>query len=218
MATLDDLVEEVLSHQFSATQYTTYAQQKLNEGQAYICAQTDFRELESTTDLTLVSGTASYALPTDYSRLRTINRIETDSTAEALRSMEKPAFDLLVPSDGEPTRFLIQGSTVKVWPTPDASGTVRLNYFATPITLISGEVAPNTPQIPAQYTYIMVHWALKHCYERENDYNSAVYHKGEFEAGIMKCRGEVQYDTNDRSQPRVVGDGGPAIVIDPQVF
>jgi hypothetical protein len=209
MATLTALSDEVVSHQFAPSQYTTYAQGKINQGQEYICAQTDFRELASSETITLVAGQEAYDLPTDYQRNYTVLLTNTDGSKTALLSTEKQPFDPLAPSSGCPTRYSIQGSQIKFYPVPDTAGTVTLNYYAKPPTLGVND----SPVIPDQYEYLLVHYALKFCYERENDYNSAAYHWGQFQEGLMKCRGEVQHDTNDYSQPRVIGDDGTQAIL-----
>lgn len=205
MPTLGELTEDVIGHQFSPSRYTPYVQGKLNQAQAYITAQTDFRELQRSVPMVLVPGTPFYPIPSDFQRLRSVLIRALDGSLMPLHSLEKFPFDPLTPAHGRPVMYKIEGSQISFSPTPNAEGTVTFNYYAKPPTLAG---LNDVPLIPEQYQYLMAHYASKFAFERENDYPSAVHHWQMFEAGLMKCRGEVQHDTNDRSQPRIVGDAG----------
>ena len=69
MPTFDELTQEVISHQFSPVQYKSYIQARLNQGQDYVTAQTDFRELMVTVAMPTTSGEPGYDLPDDFQRL-----------------------------------------------------------------------------------------------------------------------------------------------------
>lgn len=203
MTTFQNLIDDVIGHQFSPSRYTDFVKNRLNESQVYITAQTDFRVMKEVEDITIVPGTSEYALPTDFQRHDSALYSTTLAVPFVkLNSLEDPdAIDELDGSSGTPTDFQIEGATLRVWPSPDAAATLRLKYYRLPAQL-SG--ANDVPDIPQEYTYLMVERTLQFCFARENDYGSAQYHQGQFEAGILKCRGEVHHDTNDRSQPRVV--------------
>jgi hypothetical protein len=204
VATLTELTNEVLSHQFSPSQYTTYAQGKINQGLDYVAAQTDFRELLDTESYTTSNGTASYALPSDFSRLYNVEIFDADGVLMPLAAETLIGYDTKAPSQtGRPQLYVIEGSSLKLWPVPDGAYTIRVRHYRKPASL-SG--ALDEPEIPATYHHLLVSYALWHCYERENDYNSAQYHKARFDEDLAKCRGEVQYDTDDYTQSKLVGD------------
>lgn len=207
MATLESLTQEVLSHQFAASQYTNYAQDRINQGQVYVCAQTDFREMERYEDVAVSAGTAEYTLPTDFQRVYTVTIIEADGSATPLDQQSVSDLDRKDADTGKPAAYTLTRDKLRLWPTPDTAYTVRVRYFKVPTTLTAG---PDEPEIPSAYQHLLVTYALWHCYERENDYNSAQYHKARFDEDIMKCRGEVQYDSDDYSQPQHVG--GPSFL------
>jgi hypothetical protein len=198
-----ELQDEVLSHQFSASQYRPYIQSQLNYGQAYVAAQTDFRELFSSDTISATSGDAEYNLPADFMRVYSLLYVPTSGKPVSLTEVSQGDLDLNAPSSGVPTHYTVQNGEVRLWPTPDTAYTLRLRYYATPTTLTAND---DVPEIPGNYHHLLVTYALWHCYERENDYNSAQYHKGRFDEDIMKCRGEVQYDSDDYTQPQQIGD------------
>jgi hypothetical protein len=203
MSTLSELQAEVVSHQFSASQYNPYIVTQVNDAQNYITAQTDFRELQDLEEVTTVAGTATYALPTDFQRLVNVTLELSTGTILPLVSDANTRMDLEEITTGQPERFAIDGMNLRLWPTPSEEYTVRLRYYRIPTTLVN---AGDISEIPAQYHHLLVSYALFHCYQRENDYQAAQYHKQRFDEDIMKCRGEVQYDTNDRTEPKFIGD------------
>lgn len=212
MPTLQALIDEVLSHQFSPAQYTTYLKGeagvslgRLNEAQRYITSQTDFRELFASSDVSATNGTSGYTLPTDYQRVYSVFTVDSDGTQIPLTQIDPAAYDEMgTGTSGKPSYYTIFGSEIKLWPVPDGDYTVRVRYFRNPADLVSSN---DVSEIPERYHHLLVSYALWGCYERENDYNAAAYHKGRFDEDIMKCRGEVQYDIDDYAQPKQLGDG-----------
>lgn len=211
MATLNNLVSEVLDHQFSVSQYDPYVrgntstgqEGKLNEAQRYIAAQTDFRELFKTYTVTTSGGAGSYALPADFLRLYNITIVDGQGNTIPLFEEVLMDFQTRPAASGQPSQYTIEGTNIYVWPTPDAAYTLKVRYYKLPTLLTQ----PNDePEIPSEYHHLLVSYALWHCYERENDYQSAQYHKGRFDEDLMKARGEVQYDTDDYTQFKRVGD------------
>ena len=203
MPTFSELTDEVLSHQFSPAQYTNYIQARLNQGQAYVAAQTDFRELFSSQEIVTANNDAAYDLPENFMRVYSLMYTRTATDSYPLQEVSQGDLDALPFSSGIPTHYAITNDEINLWPTPDTVYTLRLRYYVKPATLAN---AGDTPQIPGTYHHLLVSYALWHCYERENDYNSAMYHKGRFDEDIMKCRGEVQYDSDDYTQAKRVGD------------
>lgn len=211
---LDALVSEVLSHQFAESQYTNYAKLKLNEAQQYVCAQTDFPEMLSAADIPLVAGTGGYNLPDDFSRLKIVSLLDAGNSRDSytpLQSLSQTDFYALPDGTGTVTSYCITRLDVGVWPVPDTAGTMRVDYYRQPATLTLGT---DEPEIPAAYHHLLVSYALIKCFERENDYDAAMYHQSRFDTEIMKCRGEVQYNTKHWGQPTLAGgmwaNGGPS--------
>ena len=203
MPDLDSLLSEVLSHQFAEGQYTNYATDKLNEAQGFVAAQTDFREFFTASNTTLPAGTEDLTLPTDFSRLYSLVCLGgTGQGNQELRQRTPSDFDSLdTDSTGRPYLYDVSGSTLSVYPTPDASYDIQLRYWRVPATLTNGT---DVPEIPGPYHHLLTSYALVKCFERENDYEAAMYHQNRFDTELMKCRGEVQYDTADRTQPKTI--------------
>ena len=92
------------------------------------------------------------------------------------------------------------GDQITLWPTPDGSYPLSLRYWRLPQDM---EADGDEPEIPAQYHDVLVAYAMWKAYLRENDYPAASTWKAEWEAGVMKMRGEVQADVFEG--PRQVG-------------
>ena len=200
MTTFADLQQEVLDHQFSESKYSDFALRQLRRAEAIVCAQTDFRELQRSFWIATTSGYPAYLLPSDFQRNYSVSYVASDYSETPLIRVEQTQFDALPVEAGQPTHYLIFGNTLRLWPTPDGSHNIVLRYHAVPSDTAS------EPSIPEEYRHLLVDWALVRCYARENDYTAANYHEGLFQQAVMKMRGEVQYDTNDRGQPRIIGD------------
>jgi hypothetical protein len=200
VTTFEELRDEVLEHQFSESKYSDFAMRQLRRAEALVCAQTDFRELQRVFSIATTSGYPAYILPSDYQRSYSASRVASDYSETPLVRLEQTQFDELPVEAGQPTHYLIFSNTIRVWPTPDGVYNLSLDYYAKP-----SETA-TSPSIPEQYRHILVDWALIRCYARENDYTAAQYHEGVFQQAVMKMRGEVQHDTNDAGQPRLIGD------------
>ena len=203
MAIFNDLTQEVLDHQFSPTQYKSYIETKLNQAQDYLAAQIDMRPLLASHPVPTVAGTAAYSLPSNFQRL--FNVYLTDGTGQRLPLYAEAIqeFDSRPVATGQPVRYCIEGSQLRLHPTPDAGYSITIRYYRLPAELVN---ANDVPEAPPEYWDLMVNYALWHCFERENDYNAAQYHKGRFDEDLAKARGELQYDTDDYTQFKQVGD------------
>lgn len=203
MATFNDLTQEVLDHQFSPSQYKTYVEGKLNQAQDYIAAQVDLRVLLDSQTIVTQANVSSYALPADFQRLYNVTLVDASGQTLPLYAEPLLEFETHPPSTGQPIRYCIEGSNLKVYPTPDGTWNVNVRYFRLPAELLN---ATDVPEAPPEYWDLMVSYALWHCYERENDYQAAQYHKARFDEDLAKARGELQYDTDDYTQIKRVGD------------
>lgn len=201
----DQLVQQVLDHQFSETQYTDFARNVINEGLQYVVAQTDFPQLWEKLTTSVSAGTDSLTLPADFSRLYSLSvQPSTNEAPSAVRQIRSEDYDLLnrQAETGKPYFYDVNGLVLDLFPTTDASYNLQLNYYRKPSELTA---STDEPEIPSQYHHLLVSYALVRCFERENDYDAATYHRQRFEQDVLKCRSEVQYSTADSSAPKTVG-------------
>jgi hypothetical protein len=116
------------------------------------------------TDITLVSGTREYSLPSTSPAIRKLCGVDLLTGTneytplgpiewEGRHSDPLLVYELMV---GVPTGYILVGSTIMFVPTPTAVGTVRLWYIPNPTTLV--ESAPGTGQISSMPDVVTPGW------------------------------------------------------------
>jgi len=208
MATLDELTEEVLSHQFSASQYDQFIRDRINECEKKLFAEIDFRAGFTRTTVSALAGYPLYYLHFNFQRVYNVTYERSDGTIAVLEETPFTELDKLNPDQsGEPKKYAVTGlatdNAIQIWPVPDASYSIRVRYYAVPGGMTDGS---DTPGTPTQWQDLLVQYALIKCYERENDYNSAQYHRNIYELNKEKAKGQAQYDAEDYGQPNLVGE------------
>jgi hypothetical protein len=191
------LQDEVLSFQFSETKYRPLVKVWLNSAQQTAVIQSEFRSQESTATVTTSANAATYALPTDYSRL--IDFFYNESH-ELLSPMDVRDFDALPESTGRPYAYAMRGNELVLYPTPDAVYTFTLRYWRLPKDMSADS---DEPEIPAQYHDLLIAYAMQKAFMREDDLQMAKAWEEQWNGGLLKMRGEVQSDHFDG--PRQVG-------------
>lgn len=195
--TLQELVEEGLSFQFSESEYEALFKRWLNQAQRRAVIESEIRTQEATESLSTSVAQPSYALPANYARM--IDLFNTEARG-LLDPLDPRDYDALPTSEGRPYSYTVLGANLTLYPTPDGPYPVTLRYWRLPADMIQ---PADTPEIPAQYQELLLAWALKKAYLRENDYAAAQTWEAQWEKGILKMRGEVQGDVFDG--PRQVG-------------
>lgn len=195
--TYKELVSEALAFQFAVGKYEPLVKTWLNDAQRKAVQQSEFRTQEEAIAFTTTSNDATLELPADFCRW--IDFYDTGLNWP-LTALEKGEYDALEASSGRPTAYTVVGDQITLWPTPDASYPLSLRYWRLPQDMVADG---DEPEIPAQYHDVLVAYAMQKAYARENDWQASSFWKGEWEAGILKMRGEVQSDTF--SGPRQVG-------------
>lgn len=157
----------VNGQEISNTQLTFW----LNESLRVFCNEADFHWLETSTTDSTTADTASYALPSDFSRMV---EVQVDATTS------DPGVHSFVPWEqrhGVATgdnRFTIFGSNYYLIPTPATTGSsnIDLYYIKKPTNMVDGGDAPSDSDIasmpetyhPALVTYA---FALYNGYDEE---------------------------------------------------
>ena len=188
--TFFELQEEVLEFQFNAPKYRPLVKRWLNDAQSKVVSQTEARTQQELAIVSTAAGDQSYDLPDDYARIIDIFRADTG----LLTPYEVREFDVLATGQGAPTGYLIVGAEIQFDPTPDGVYEVRMRYWRLPADM---EADDDRPEIAPPYHDLLIAYANWKAYAKENDYAAATFWKGEWEAGLLKMRGEVQHDTFD---------------------
>lgn len=194
-----DLRTQILGRQFSSTQYSTFVNQMLEEAQQDLASQIDFRALFTTQAFTTVAGTNTLMIPTNFMRL--------DSFVDSRNFVPLPQWQ---PSDfdnldltqrGQSVAYTIDGTSLKLYPTPDASTyTFNLRYYKFPTAFATDSDVSDIPRSDKCLRY----YALARAYERENDLNQAQTHEQNYEREKQRLAGWMQNDANDSTQAETV--------------
>lgn len=103
--------------------------------------------IQTSSSQNTVAGTSDYSAPTDLSE---IWRVTYDGTK--LQKIDRRLLDSMNPngvtSSGNPAYYLLEGSTITLYPTPSAVAALKTFYFAIPSAV---PASGDTLAIPARY-------------------------------------------------------------------
>lgn len=159
----------------------------LSEAQKQACNRTDFI-FDDTKQITLVSGQASYALP---STLTSVENMFFESNEVTLTTRESishvdPLWRSYTSMTGKPVNAVITGYNVRFSPSPDATDngkTVDIEGYIQPGSLTA---LSDTPLIPDEYHRDLIFWALHEAYLKANAFDQANYYLLRFDSVFGK--------------------------------
>lgn len=135
----------------------------LNEGAAMLAAETDWKDIEKSSTITLVASTATYTPATDYHRLMKNSVVFTDSNGAESRVKYVELFELkvdvldLTVTGNIPEKVYETGGELGFYPVPNATaatGTLGYSYYEWPDTY----TANDTPAFPAEWHFLLEHY------------------------------------------------------------
>ncbi|MBS1863008.1 MAG: hypothetical protein JSS68_15005 [Actinobacteria bacterium] len=195
--TYRELQDEVIIHQFSDQKYRPLVRTWLNQAQRRVVLESNLRTQDESATVTTEVGKSAYSLPSDFAR---IIDLHNPTTQELLTPIDIKSLDALPASTGLPYSYVISGTNILLYPTPDAVYSLSLRYWRLPEDMVSDS---DTPEVPAQYQELLIAFAMKKAFLREDDPQMAQTWEVQFEKGMLKLRGEANDDTFDG--PRQVG-------------
>lgn len=201
-----ELQEEVLAFQFSPGKYQSLVRTWLNDAQRLAVTEGEIRTQQETASYVTISGDSTLEFPADFGRLIDLHDEGAD---QRLDSLDLRELDELPEESGRPTEYAVEGDELKLYPSPDGAYELRLRYWHLPADMTADG---DEPELPKQHHHRLPAYPMWKAYLRENDYAAASVWKAEWEAALLKMRGEVQSDTFDG--PRQV----PGSYADPQVI
>ena len=118
---------------------------------------------ETVTKITVVAGTAVYALHASLYELDHIRFVDEDDNSNAVRLVSTEWLDGNVMSEwrawaGTPQYAVQTDKHIRLVPKPDIAGSVMMEGYRLPITAMSQ--GTDTPEIHAEHHRHLVHWAL----------------------------------------------------------
>jgi len=197
--TFRQLIDEVLEYQFAPGKYEALTKTWLNDAQRIMARQCEIRTSQASASYSTESGVSELELPDDFARL-----IDFHGTEGLLSPVSLQELDTFESTSGSPSAYAVSGNDLVLYPAPDATYSLSLRYWRLPEDLVEDS---DTPEVPVLYHALLPAYALYKAYARENDKAERDYWKGEWEAGLLKMRGEVQSDVFD-GPSQVAGSWG----------
>lgn len=205
-----ELQDEALHDDFDPTKYRPKVKRYLNEAAGRIRRRLRLPEAEEVHELTLVAGTATYALPADQIRLASVHL--SDPYVE-LEEADSDDINPAATGAGQPSRFAVRGNTLIVSPVPSASGTLLLQHWSRGTRMVADG---DMPGIPEDYEDLLVTYTRARLLRAEDDFEAAGVYMAEFKTELAEARADLQRRTRNRAR-QVPGTwarrpGGPRFV------
>ncbi|NIN68910.1 MAG: hypothetical protein GTO63_30325 [Anaerolineae bacterium] len=152
----------------------------------------DFKELEAIHSITMVAGTATEALPSDWLRYyQRGGRITTTDKRQRIRPRSRETFLMLSDPTAQslPDFFHVYAGNVIFDPVPDDAYTAELDYQKRP-TLLTGDtsVSPYDPE----WDEAIVRGVIAKVYERYQEHEVALKANNDFIDEVRKRRPAAQ--------------------------
>lgn len=200
LATFVDVVNEVLSFGFNDGPQVNRGrvQNWVNEALFQIAREVEGPEFQANTTLTLIPGTYSYPLPTNFARMQDI---AYPAMSTRLRPVDLQDFDMADVSQvsGPPSNYTLDQSNLLIFPNPQAADQLILRYIQIPPVLVNDT---DVPALTQNYLHLLVDYAVQRGFEAEDDYEAAQYFGTRYTKDLAAYASDVQWRNVDR--PRQV--------------
>jgi hypothetical protein len=188
---LVDIRTEVENRGFDPTQYGSRITAFINDAQNLIARRCQYYNNEDTYAITTVTGTATYALPANFARIREL--ITTD-VAQIVQPCGLRDIDGSTTATGRPYFYALDAANIHLYPTPDNIYPLELRYWAMPPALVDDTDVPNLPVDWHNMLWIYSVWM---CYEADDDSNMGQYWETRFEKTLAEFEADAKFPSTD---------------------
>jgi hypothetical protein len=196
-STLGNMAAEVTYALGNRTDLTTIARTWVNRSYQRLQDTIEFPESHVAATISLAIATSSYALPTDFFSIIDARHMVTE---RRLAQVSIPRYDRLsLTQTGAPTTYALRArSTILLWPVPDASDQIQLNYRRTLASLIAdGDVHV----LPVAWEEAIIFGATAYGFEYLNETVRAQAARSSMRAAISQLTDRLAHDLSDRDEP-----------------
>jgi hypothetical protein len=190
---------EVLAHGFDPIAFSSRINAYLNDAQSLVARRVDYYIDETQFDFSPVVGTAKYALPTNFGRVRSLRDTsrQMEMQAVGLRQIDRSSL-----ANGAPMYYALDGANMHLYPTPDnLTYTMELRYWMLPVALVNDT---DTPTLPADWHHLLWPYAVSLCYESEDDAQMGQYWMKRFTDELAMFAADQKFPSTD-SPSQVAG-------------
>lgn len=167
----------------------------VNDAQREIAVTNDLLQTLATT--ALIIDTGEYTLPPELLTLRNVfigsRKLKGISTQEADEWQSRGS-----DNKGEPTHFWIYANKINLYPTPTATGDLKIYFTKQPdeIAVPPGGMTA-TPELPQQYHNRIVEYCIAQAYELDDNFESYEKKMQQFMMGMDKLKGNQEWERQD---------------------
>lgn len=174
-------------HRRSGVDYAPQALTDLvNEATDAIAAEGDWPWLESVATLSTVPGTATYVMPTDWQRTRSVTLDGDELPFRSVRDID---------DDTEALGYSTSGDSFTISPVPTAVRTVKMRYLLSETVMVADTDAP---RLPAHYHGAIVAWAVAEVHRRKGNLNMANAYAKEYDSWVQRIKKGITRTTGPR--------------------
>lgn len=160
----------------------------LNEANQQIAAEHDWPWRQTSTTFPTVAGTASYAVPADYLRTRTLRvNANLPLSQRTMADLEQVYID--DNTRGMPRDYAIEGGFVNLRPFPDGIYTVAHRYLKLE-PILTGD--SSVPLMPEQFQTSIVEYATYLAFRRLGNSEQAAVAKTAFDTWLQQMQDKVR--------------------------
>jgi hypothetical protein len=175
-------------HRRSGIDYEpTALNEVINEAVQHIATEGDWPWLERFAYLVLVPGTATYVMPADWVRTRSLTLDGDEVPFVSVRDIDD--------TDEETTGFSTSGDSFTLSPVPTTAGTVKMRYIAAENVLTDDS---HSPKLPAAYHGAIVNWATAEVKRRKGDLAGARVYDAIYDGWLARVRKGITRATGPR--------------------
>lgn len=173
----------------------------VNDAQSKIAIDNE-ELLETVGTADIIANQADYATPTNMNVLRSLMfdnyRLKGLSFAEFNEYLDgfKVPQGQNVYGTGRPEVFMVFGSTITLFPTPNKSitGGLRIYYYRYPDAVAN---LADSLTVPERYHISVVEYCLKQAYEMDENADMTAFKKSEFENELLKLKNQEKTTSNE---------------------
>ena len=189
---LIDIRTEVLNCGFDPNLFgSSRINQFINNAYFNLVRRVSYYVDEAVQDLSTVAGTATFGLPADFAKIRSMRRTDLGRELEAVELRD---IDRSVITQGTPYAYAQDGVNIHLYPTPDQAYPLELRYWKIPVALSADT---DVPTIPPDYHNLLIYSACAEGYRAEDDHQTAQQWQALYDRGLTQFAADVKFDNSD---------------------
>lgn len=187
---LAQIRSEVLNHGFDPVLFPQgRIDGYINDAYMRIVTTVNYFTNEASQAYVTVAGNSSLPWPADVGDIRSL--VNTDSH-RVLSQASLADLDGAPASSGTPQIYAVDGSALRLYPTPNGVYNLLLRYWRLPSPMV---LDTDIPVIPPTWHRALWYWGCKEAYASEDDAATAQYWEAQFNSTVAEFAADVKFPT-----------------------